>query len=450
MTTLTNSGTFSPGGMSTTTGTVTNSGTIKLNGETLNVGGNWSDSGTLTPVAGTVRFNGGGAQSIGTEAAFYGLTIDKSAGTATLTGHVTTTNFAVTAGTFAVADKIFYAPGTYANAGTVSRTTGKIKHTAESYNWTNGSGTTQTNYDVPASAYLRVQDANRNLDGTVAETITVPVTLDATSGSDAETITLTETGVATGIFLSGAVGAYSTSIVHVGNGEIEVIRTGTGTETYTDNQDSADTGSTSATVTYTPASSGSGGGGGGGGLSPVVTKTETVFNDPNRQTYIANLAAMNLPIHSLVKLPDDGKLATQEDSAVYYVGNDGKRHAFPNSKVFFSWYSNFDGVTVITGSQMASIPLGTNVRYKPGSRMVKFTTDPKVYAVDANGTLRWVKTEDLAKSLYGEAWNTKIDDMSDAFFSNYAFGTEIKTSADFDLLKILSLEQFISDDFNKS
>jgi hypothetical protein len=40
--------------------------------------------------------------------------------------------------------------------------------------------------------------------------------------------------------------------------------------------------------------------------------------------------------------------------------------------------------------------------------------------------------------------------MSDAFFSNYAFGTEIKTSADFDLLKILSLEQFISDDFNKS
>jgi hypothetical protein len=450
MTTLGNTGTLSIGGMSTTTGAVTSSGTIKLNGETLNVGGNWTDTGTLTPVAGTVRFNGGGAQSIATEASFYNLTIDKAAGTATLTGHVTTTNLAVDAGTLAVADKILYAPGTYTNLGLVTETTGSIKHTGV-YNWVNGSGTTQTEYTVPTSSYLRVTDANRNLNGSLAETITVPVTLDATSGSDTETITLTETGLATGIFMSAAIPSYSTTIVHPNNGEIEVLRTGNGTETYTDNQDAFDTGATLVSVAFTSGGSGgTGGGGGGGGMAPVVTTQQTSYNDPNRIANLANLAAMNLPIHSLVKLPDDGKLSTQEDSAVYYVGADGKRHAFPNSKVYFTWYSNFDGVVVITPSQLASIPLGTNVRYKPGSRMVKFTTDPKVYAVDVNSTLRWVKTEALAIALYGENWNTKIDDISDAFFSNYGFGADISVPSDFNVSQILGLEQFISENFNHS
>ncbi|MFA6100129.1 MAG: hypothetical protein WC750_04650 [Patescibacteria group bacterium] len=450
MTTLGNTGTLSIGGMSTTTGGVTSSGTVRLNGETLNVGGNWTDTGTLTPVAGTVRFNGGGAQSIATEASFYGLTIDKAAGTATLTGHVTTTNLAVDAGTLAVVAKILNAPGTYTNLGLVTRTTGTIKHTGV-YNWTNSGGTTQTEYIVPTSSYLRVTDANRNMNGSLAETITVPVTLDGASGSDLETITLTETGPATGIFMSGAIGTYSTTIIHPNNGEVEVNHSGVGTETYTDDQDSADTGATVTTVTFASSGSGgTGGGGGGGGMAPVVTTQQTSSNDPNRIANLANLASMNLPIHSLVKLPDDGKLSTQEDSAVYYVGNDGKRHAFPNSKVYFSWYTNFDGVVVITASQLASIPLGTNVRYKPGYKMVKFTTDPKVYAVDVNSTLRWVKTEALAIALYGENWNTKIDDISDAFFSNYGFGADISVPADFNVTQILGLEKFISDNFNHS
>lgn len=117
--------------------------------------------------------------------------------------------------------------------------------------------------------------------------------------------------------------------------------------------------------------------------------------------------------------------------AVYYVGSDGKRHAFPNERVFFTWYSNFDGVIELTGPQLSTIPLGSNVNYRPGLRMVKFTTVNKVYAVGRYGQLRWVTSEAIATSLYGSNWNTRIDDINDAFFTDYTFGPDINTVSDF-------------------
>ena len=77
----------------------------------------------------------------------------------------------------------------------------------------------------------------------------------------------------------------------------------------------------------------------------------------------------------------------------YYIGIDGKRHAYPNSKVFFTWYGNFDAVETITPAQLAAYPLGKNVRYRPGVRMVKFTTLNKVYVVARDGSLHWITSE---------------------------------------------------------
>ena len=137
-------------------------------------------------------------------------------------------------------------------------------------------------------------------------------------------------------------------------------------------------------------------------------------------------------VHELVKLRDDGNAETTADSAVYYVGADGKRHAFPNQAIFSTWYCSFDDVEVISSRDMAAIALGTNVTYRPGVRMVKFISVPKVYAVDRFGELHWVKTEAIATALYGSTWNRKIDDLSDAFFGNYEFGDDITTADDFD------------------
>ena len=117
--------------------------------------------------------------------------------------------------------------------------------------------------------------------------------------------------------------------------------------------------------------------------------------------------------------------------AVYYNGQDGRRHAFPNERVYFTWYRDFSGVREISDSALAAIPLGRNVTYRPGSRLVKFTTLNRVYAVARGGILRWVTTEAVARDLYGAAWATQVDDISDVFFTNYAFGADITAAGQF-------------------
>lgn len=112
-------------------------------------------------------------------------------------------------------------------------------------------------------------------------------------------------------------------------------------------------------------------------------------------------------------------------NTVYYCGADGKRYVFPNQKIYISWYADFSGVIKITDEELAAVPLGGNVNYRPGVRMVKIETDPKVYAVDRGGTLRHVTTPEIAASMYGSKWNTFVDDLSEAFFFNYIIGEPI-------------------------
>ncbi|MDP2631534.1 MAG: YCF48-related protein [Candidatus Uhrbacteria bacterium] len=119
--------------------------------------------------------------------------------------------------------------------------------------------------------------------------------------------------------------------------------------------------------------------------------------------------------------------------AVYYYGDDGKRHAFPNEKVYFTWFEDFADIVVVSDDLMASISLGRNITYHSGTKMVKFVSVRTVYAVSAGGELRPIASEDVAEDLYGIAWNQQIDDISDAFFSNYSFGADILDASDYDV-----------------
>lgn len=138
--------------------------------------------------------------------------------------------------------------------------------------------------------------------------------------------------------------------------------------------------------------------------------------------FLAPLAAQAATAGSLVKasLP-----------AVYYVGQDGKRYVFPNEKTYKTWYADFSSVMTITDAELAAMSIGGNVTYKPGVKMVKITTDPKVYAVDAHGTLRGISSEAVASGLYGTNWNQQIDDVPDAFFTNYTVGADITAASQF-------------------
>ncbi len=132
--------------------------------------------------------------------------------------------------------------------------------------------------------------------------------------------------------------------------------------------------------------------------------------------------------HELIKLPDDGKTSTQLDSAVYYCGIDGKRYAFPNAKTYATWYGDFSKVKTISARDMAALPLGGLVTYRPGTRLVKIQSDPKTYAVGVGGLLRHVPDEATAAALFGPAWSALVDDIDVGFFVNYRVGEVMRSS----------------------
>lgn len=124
--------------------------------------------------------------------------------------------------------------------------------------------------------------------------------------------------------------------------------------------------------------------------------------------------------------PQAGDLIKMDGlSTVYFLGNDGKRYVYPNSTVFFSWHKDFSGVVTISPSELASYPLGSNVTMRPGTKLVKITTDPSVYAVEPNGVLRKIQSEADAIALFGSNWNKRVVDVADAFFTNYTVGSPL-------------------------
>jgi len=145
-------------------------------------------------------------------------------------------------------------------------------------------------------------------------------------------------------------------------------------------------------------------------------------------------------------------LACPEDAApdhickaVYYFGADERRHGFPNSKIYFTWYESFDSVVTVESAELAAIPLGLNVTYRPGVKLVKFETLHAVYAVSKGGELRWIATEEIASALYGNDWNTKVDDIPDVFFTNYTFGEPIESANDYSIVAEMEAASTIDD-----
>lgn len=130
-----------------------------------------------------------------------------------------------------------------------------------------------------------------------------------------------------------------------------------------------------------------------------------------------------------ITLPDGvyvGALVKEkETTTVYFIDADKRRHTFPNEPTFFSYFESFAGIKTLPASTLAQIAIGKNVTVRPGTWLVKIQTDPKVYALEPYGVLKYVSTVDLAKKLYGTGWTTKIIDISPAFFVDYQLGEPI-------------------------
>ncbi|NQV12506.1 M23 family metallopeptidase [Candidatus Uhrbacteria bacterium] len=114
---------------------------------------------------------------------------------------------------------------------------------------------------------------------------------------------------------------------------------------------------------------------------------------------------------------------------VYLVNELGGRDVFPNESVFFSWENDFDSVITLSDEEIADLPIGRRMRYKPCTYLVKSQTNPDVYHAGESGMLRRITSETQASTLFGANWPSLVRDVSDVFWLDYVKGEDFDNSS---------------------
>ncbi|MCX6781049.1 MAG: hypothetical protein NT003_02960 [Candidatus Magasanikbacteria bacterium] len=136
--------------------------------------------------------------------------------------------------------------------------------------------------------------------------------------------------------------------------------------------------------------------------------------------------------------PDPPKLAGNvlvgvKTPTKYYLAADGKRYVFPDdTKTYDTWKSQLPAVKKVSQDELESYPLGGNVLYRPGTRLIRIATDTNIYAVAHGGVLRAVN-EGNAALLFGKDWKSLVDLMQDYYFTNYTIGAPILSLQDYSI-----------------
>lgn len=146
--------------------------------------------------------------------------------------------------------------------------------------------------------------------------------------------------------------------------------------------------------------------------TPSVTPTSA-----DQVSLLQNLTRINLPVHSLVRMPLDA--SGVNNNLIYYIGTDGKRHPFIPDDAYSSWYTQTDNIRAISSSDLASIPLGAAVAYRPGWGVIRFETSPHLYVVQRDGTLRRLMDDTVAANIYGVDWRARLRTIPVAFYDAY-------------------------------
>jgi len=126
------------------------------------------------------------------------------------------------------------------------------------------------------------------------------------------------------------------------------------------------------------------------------------------------------------------KVKRSESNDLYYYAADNKRYIFPSIEVYRSWYGNFiiDNLKVENLETLYQTPLGGNVTFRPGTLM-QTPTDPHIYLVIKNGTIRPFINEALLIQIYGADWKKSVYNLENYYFTQYKVGETIKSLKDF-------------------
>lgn len=289
----------------TTTGVLTNNGTLTLNNTSLSLAGLALDgmgapttaltgSGAYVFTNSDLRIFGSVPETIPV-AVYQDLSLLGS-GTYTLSASTTVmaTTTITSGATLDLSTYQLSAIGDIANSGLITSSTGAVLHHPVDYvRFSDSSGTLVTSLTDGDSLYMTLKDQSRNLDGGLVETMVITATSTAPAGSDSESLTLTETSASSGIFRNTSViPVGSVTIAATENGTFELIGDGIGNATYVDAFDASDSSSTSVLLAYTqpvsepepestPAPTVNRGGGAassGGNVAPIAL----VWNTPSQ------------------------------------------------------------------------------------------------------------------------------------------------------------------------
>ena len=252
-------------------------------------------SGRFFMSGGTLKMNGirQNLDVTGIGSQIHTLNIDSSSG-AYLTGlALVAASLTVNSSrvlTFA-ANTLYLTGGTITNNGTIRENTGKLVHTGATFFITNSDFDAQdTEVKTAETMYFTLTECDENIDGAALDTLTITVSI--TSG-DSETVTLTETAVASCIFRGNIV--TENAAATTGDSKLQATAEKVVTATFTDAQDSLSNSDTTlltpiGTTTSSNTNSGGGssrsrggGGGGGGKISvPVTPRVPEPKNVPKK------------------------------------------------------------------------------------------------------------------------------------------------------------------------
>jgi hypothetical protein len=233
--------------------TINSGSEINFNNHDPSISGNFANAGTATGTSTrTFTLNGTTQTFNPANAIINTLLLIGSSGTVSLGSDTTITNLiSIAAGrALDLINHIVTATTTtLTNNGTITPSSGTLKHTSSSLYFADNNYDTAPTYSVPSEdIYLSIIDSNRNLNGQSPDTFNMTVT----APHDSEDVTMTETGNATGVFRSsGLTTATYAGSATTNDGTLAVSDTDSISTTYTDQYDSSDTRSATATISTT-------------------------------------------------------------------------------------------------------------------------------------------------------------------------------------------------------
>jgi hypothetical protein len=147
------------------------------------------------------------------------------------------------------------------------------------------------------------------------------------------------------------------------------------------------------------------------------TKTVHVeFRDGNNTTRVVTDTIYYTEPNSAIT---PGTLLQGQTGYLFYYGVGGKIHPFLDTTVYQSWYENFDNVVQVSNRMLAEYVIGKPVCMRPGTWLIKFESDPRIYAVELGCILRPIYSQVEAYILYGEKWQERVHELPTAFKDDY-------------------------------